>query len=168
MCLGKVQFKNTTGFPNQPTIWDWFLHSCWLFGWIYVNSQYGLKNYFALSIPLMMVPWFPLSNPDLETTLISKQKNIMLTSEMYCWKTESSAYVKVRIYTTCHVLNNIWIRTSNMQHIYMHMNISYLHLNISYMYTHQIYDPVFLSFPPPRWDLWTTRRQRVVDLQKSN
>lgn len=33
------------------------------------------------------------------------------------------------------------------------------------MYTHQIYDPVFLSFPPPHWDLWTTRRQRVVDLQ---
>ena len=57
------------------------------------------------------------------------------------------------------------MNTSNMQHIYMHMNISYLHLNISYMYTHQMYDPVFLSFPPPHWDLWTTRRQRVVDLQ---
>lgn len=28
-----------------------------------------------------------------------------------------------------------------------------------------MYDPVFLSFPPPHWDLWTTRRQRVVDLQ---
>ena len=62
MCLGKVQFKNKTGFPNQPTIWDWFLLVFWV---NLCEFSIRVEELFALSIPLMMVWWFPLSNPDL-------------------------------------------------------------------------------------------------------
>ena len=60
MCLGKVQFKNKTGFPNQPTIWDWFLLVFWV---NLCEFSIRVEELFALSFPLMMVPWFPLSNP---------------------------------------------------------------------------------------------------------